>query len=406
MRRHPVARTRVGPGGVVLLVMLSGLIPLRASGQGTLSSLDTEIDRIQQAARPSVVTVISRTETLRARGGAEQPQRRVYTRVGSGVAVGEKEILTTASVVMDAEHVWIRTSNDLQVEATIAGVDPISNLALLRVSTVRLPALRWAEGNPARDGEWALTVGTARFRRDQITFSIGTVSYRHQDPRLALVELTNRAYPGFSGGAVVNARGNLMGILQGELDPDSPWAAGEDARAAGDVSFMLPVESARLIYDALRTEGRVRHGFLGVNTKAESVESDTEKGLRVPIGARVESVLPNGPAARLGLRRGDLIVGFEGVRVENPTQLARWVAATPPRTPVEFVWVRDELQQSGWAALSESPDVRPEWAVAQPRVADSLPAPSESARISDLERQIQRLNRELARLKGEAAGSR
>ena len=406
MPRHPVARPGPRSGWLVLLVALSALIPQISPAQGTLSSLETEIDRIQRAARPSVVTVIARSEVVRSGATADRPQRRVYTRVGSGVAVGVQEILTTASVVMDAEHVWIRTTNDLQVEATIAGVDPISNLALLRVSSVRLPPLRWADGKPARDGEWSLTIGTARFRRDEVTSSIGTVSYRHQDPRLALVELTNRAYPGFSGGAVLNARGELMGILQGELDPDSPWATGHDAGAAGDVSFMLPVESARFVYETLRTEGRVRHGFLGVNTKAESVESDTQKGLRVPIGARVESVIPNGPAARLGLRRGDLIVGFEGVRVEDPTQLAHWVAATLPGTPVEFVWVRDDLQQSAWASLPESPDVRPEWAVAQSRVQDSVPATTENARISALEREIQRLNRELARLKGVPVGTR
>jgi serine protease Do len=399
LRRHPVARAWLNPGGIVLLGVLACLVPPRAVAQGTLSSLETEIDKIQRAARPSVVTVISRSEVMRDRGTTEQPRRRIYTRVGSGVAVGEQIILTTASVVMDAEHVWIRTSNDLQVEATIGGVDPISNLALLRVSGLRLPPMHWADGKLARDG-------TARFRRDQLTYSIGSVSYRHQDPRLALVELTNRAYPGFSGGAVVNARGDLMGILQGELDPDSPLATDEDTRITGDVSFMLPVESARFICEMLRTEGRVRHGFLGVNTKAESVESDTQKGLRVPIGARVESVIANGPAARLGLRRGDLIVGFEGVRVENPTQLARWVAATLPGTPVEFVWVRDELQQSGWAALSESPDVRPEWGISQARAQDSPPVTTANARITDLERQIQRLNRELARLKGEAVGSR
>ena len=70
------------------------------------------------------------------------------------------------------------------------------------------------------------------------------------------------------------------------------------------------------------------HGFLGVTTRAYSVESVSESGARVPLGALVESVLPAGPAARAGLKRGDLIVGFDAERVEYPDQLARWVAAS------------------------------------------------------------------------------
>src|SRR5207245_826343 len=152
--------------------------------------------------------------------------------------------------------------------------------------------------------------------------------------------------------------------------------------------------------EVMKREGRIPHGYLGVSTQAASVESDTEHGLKVPIGALVESVQPKGPAARLGLKRGDLIVGFDGERVEFPEQLAQWVAATPPGTQIHLVFVRDDAPLSGRTVLTESADQSPNWAL----LASETDNATESAlRIADLQRQIKRLNRQLERLKTPAA---
>jgi S1-C subfamily serine protease len=158
----------------------------------------------------------------------------------------------------------------------------------------------------------------------------------------------------------------------------------------------------RPVYQSLRRDGRVRHGYLGVSTTAASVMSDTEQGLEVPIGAKIEAITPGGPAARLGLKPGDLIVGFDRERVEYPGQLARWVAATAPGTEVEFVWVRDEVQRTGRVALSEAKTAQPAWAAQA--VAPAAPE-TRGDRIAEIERQIQRLNRELQSLKKSPASS-
>jgi S1-C subfamily serine protease len=300
-----------------LLMLVAG--PVLA--QGTLSALETDVDQIGRIARSSVVTVIARNSAQHdPSAGAAKVSKRTYTRIGSGVAVGETEIITTASVVLDAEHVWIRTSNDLQVEARLVGLDPVSNLALLRVSDLRLPALKFAQGRAAREGDWTMAIGTARYNRERIAQSVGAVAARLREPRLALLQLTNWVHPGFSGGAVVNARGELVGILQGELEtPGRATALDAGDRSPGGVSFMLPVESIKPIYESLRAEGHVRHGYFGVSARAASVESDTRVGLQVPIGALVESVIPDGPAAKLGLKRGDLIVSSKLDRMFRST---------------------------------------------------------------------------------------
>src|SRR5262249_6932615 len=140
---------------------------------------------------------------------------RIHTRVGSGVAMREDEVITTASVVSGAEHVSIRTDNGLECEATLVGIDPIYNLAVLRVSEIRLPPLRFSEGPPPGAGDWVITLGTSY--RGQPTQSVGNVAFRERDPRFGTLQLTNVVYPGNSGGAALDTRGELVGIVQGDL---------------------------------------------------------------------------------------------------------------------------------------------------------------------------------------------
>lgn len=390
--RHAAGRPASAVARFAVVIALL-LVPSRRTGaQGTLSALETDVDKIARNARPSVVTILAqRTAVPTGRHGV--PTRpRLRTRIGSGVAVEESFIITTASVIDRAEKLTIYTTNGLQAEAEVVGSDPIFNLAVLRVRGVRLPPLPLATHDPPQEGEWVMAIGTSPYRA-QITQSVGTIAYRHREPRLSLLQLTNVVYPGCSGGAALNARGQLVGIVQGELGP-SPGSGSETYQGAHN-SFVLPAEAVKPVYLSLKNQGRMRHGYLGVSTRAASVESETEKGSTIPIGALVESVQPGGPAARVGLVKGDLIVGFERARVESPEQLARWVAATPPGATVELVWARDELQRGARVVLSDSPDANPQWA----RLGGAESGQS-ATRIADLEREIRRLNQELERLKG------
>jgi serine protease Do len=381
----------------IAAALLALAAPVRA--QTALSALQTDVDQVTKKARASVVAVFAqRTATVRgARDG--HPQSKLHTRVGSGVAVDDELILTTASVVLGAERMMVRTANGIQVDATLAGIDPIYNLALLRVPDLRLPPIPFATGRAAQAGDWVIALGTSY--RAQPTASVGYVATRFPEPRIPLLQLTNTVYPGNSGGAALNPRGELLGIVQGELaSPEASASAADGERRPGGMSFVLPSEAVRPVYLSLKREGRVRHGYFGVSTTAASVMSDTEQGLEVPIGAKIESVAPGGPAARLGLRPGDLVVGFDRERVEYPSQLARWVASTSPGTEVEFVWVRDEAQHTGRVALSEAKEAQPAWAAEMVEAAPQAPS---GARIAEIERQIQRLNRELQSLKNKPA---
>jgi serine protease Do len=393
---------------VAAVATLGALLPLAAESQGTLSQLQTDMDQIARHGRPSVVTVLSR-RTLTHGSGRRAGLPRVQTRVGSGVAVAPNEILTTASVVQGAEQLSIRTDNGLTSRAQIVGVDPIYNLALLRVTDVLLPPMRMSTEREVHPGDWVITLGTS-FRM-QPTQSMGNVAYVLAEPRFSRLQLTNAAYPGNSGGAALNARGELVGIVQGEL-VQSSYAERTDQPRPGGMTFVLSLENVKRVYESLRREGRVAYGYLGVSTSGASIEALSEEGARVAIGAMVERVEPGSPAARAGLRVSDLIVAFDGERVEYSEQLARWVAATRPGTEIELVWVRGDEPRSARFAMGASPHQTPPWARGQttaPATSASAAASGSTAeRITDLERQVIRLNREITHLKGDTSttGSR
>jgi serine protease Do len=327
-------------------------MPVRA--QGTLSAIEEDVERIAHRARPCVLTVIAQRSTP-ARAGTP---KRTTNRVGSGVAVSSNGVLTTASVVLGAERVYVLTDNHLQVEAHVVGMDPVRNLALLRADQLELSSLPLAN-KPGESGDWVIAMGNSY--GGSPTQSVGTVALRFEEPGTSLLQLTNEVHPGNSGGAALNSRGELLGLVQGELGaPEAPGQRERAERRPGGMSFAIPIDVIVPFLDDLAKYQRVRHGLFGVSTRGAFV-SGASAGERIPIGALVESVQPGGPAARLGLKKGDLIVAFNGERVEYPEQLARWVAVAGPGAVISLVWVRDEIKQEGRTKLDEAPSAIPSW---------------------------------------------
>ncbi len=391
-------------GGLVVsglaVVLLAGLAlpavlllaPRAVRAQGTLSAIEADVDQIARRARPSLLTVIAQRTVVTRKLPSAPPVRRPHSRVGSGVAVAPSEVLTTASVVLGAEKLVVVTDNGLQVEARLAGMDPIHNVALLDVPGLVLPPLRFAK-RLAQPGDWVIALGSSYGAT--MTQSVGNIAYRYREPHTSLLQLTNQVYPGNSGGAALNSRGELIGLVQGELGtPEGPGAGTEDTHRPAGMSFVLPAEDIVPVYQVLRRDGRPHLGYLGVSTRAGYVESESEPGERVPLGAIVEATQAGGPAARVGLRKGDLIVAYDGERVEYPEQLARWVAATAPGTVVELVWARNDMRRSGRVALTESPTPIPSWMQVGAESTATTP------KVADLQARIRQLNREIDRLRG------
>ena len=340
-----------------LLVCVAIVAPLAAApvrAQSTLSAIEEDVDRIARRSRPCVLTVIAQ-RTTPARAGTP---RRTVNRVGSGVAVTTNGVLTTATVVLGAERVYVVTDNHLQVEARVVGMDPVRNLALLRAEQLELSSLPLAN-KPGGSGDWVIAMGNSY--RGSPTQSVGTVALRVDEPGTSLLQLTNEVYPGNSGGAALNSHGELLGLVQGELGaPEAPGQRERAERRPGGMSFAIPIDVIVPFLDDLAKYQRVRHGLFGVDARGAFVNG-ADASDRIPIGALVEGVQAGGPAARLGLRKGDLIVAFNGERVEYPEQLARWVAVAGPGAMVTLVWVRDDLRHEGRTKLDEAPSAIPSW---------------------------------------------
>jgi len=352
--------------------VLAGLLALSAlacasgvaRGQSTLSAIEDDVERIARRARPCMVTVIVQRSIV----NPGQP-RRTLNRVGSGGAVSTDGVLTTASVVVGAERVYVVTDNQLQVEARVVGMDPVRNLALLKPEGLELASLPLAS-RAGESGDWVIAMGYSY--RGSPTQSVGTVALRFDEPGTSLLQLTNEVQPGNSGGAALNSHGELMGLVQGELGaPEAPGHRERGERRPGGMSFAIPIDDIVPFLDGLAKYGRVRHGLFGVSTRGAFAGGDAPGSERVPIGALVEAVQPGGAAARLGLRKGDLIVAFERERVEYPEQLARWVAVAGPGADVSVVWVRDEIKHEGRTRLDEAPSPIPDWMRVEPA---SMPA--------------------------------
>ncbi len=399
-------RPRLGVFGALLALGLAvhGVLvatPRVANAQAAVTAVEVDVDALASRARPSMLTVIAQREIETRPRNAQATTRRTHSRMGSGVAVGTDEILTTASVVLGSNRVFVITANGLQVEAVIAGMDPIRNIALLRAPSLQLPVVHFATRAPQL-GDWVVTLGSSY--RAQPTQSVGHVSSRYREPRTSLLQLTNEVFPGNSGGAVLNTRGELVGLVQGELGtPEAPGGRrGSDSeRRPGGMSFVIPSGDIQPVYRSLQREGRVRLGYFGVSTRGAFVESESEPGVRIPIGAIVEGTQAGGPAEKLGLRKGDLVVAYDGERVEYSEQFARWVAATPPGTEVEVVWVRNDMRQSGRVAVGESRETIPSWMRVDGSETPVASAGGSPTRIRGIQDEIRRLNRELDRLRGQ-----
>ena len=312
------------------------------------------------AARRSVVTVLG----IRSGGGA----RRVPHSLASGIVYDARGyVATVASAVRDCDAIHVRLADGREVKATLVGADDDSDIAVLKLAVTDLPPLRFATPGADVSGQGVAALAARAGRQPSMTQ--GEVRRRYEEPLGSLLLLSNEVYPGFSGGPVINDRGELVGLVVGRLaEVPADWA---DAPAAGGAaSFALAGDDLKTIVSHIEQYGHVRRGVLGVRMVQGEVVDANRPDDPFRIGVRVEDVLAGSPAAQIDLRPGDLIVGWNGETLQSPEDLMRRVEGSPPGTIVPLVWVRNEERREGRLVVGTKPD---EDLVAVPRVPASLP---------------------------------
>ncbi|MEW5723998.1 MAG: DegQ family serine endoprotease [Thermodesulfobacteriota bacterium] len=278
--------------------------------------------------------------------GEQMPRGdRTERSLGSGVIIDPAGyIVTNNHVVEDADEIVVRLSDEHQFKAEMIGRDPKTDLALIKVkSEVQLPFLALGDSDKARIGDWVVAIGNP-FGLD-FTVTAGILSAKGRvigaGPYDDFLQTDASINPGNSGGPLLNLDGEVIGI---------------NTAIAGigtGIGFAIPTNLAKGIIEQLKEKGRVIRGWLGVMIQKVTPELARHFKLKEEKGALVGDVMPGGPADEGGLKRGDVIVKFDGREIKDFSELPALVAATSVGKQVEVVVVRDGMEKTFEVTIGE-----------------------------------------------------
>jgi Do/DeqQ family serine protease len=342
----------VAPSGTVFAAAPA----LTQSGPVPQSYADL-VDRVS----PAVVTVrATRTVQRTSMQGAPDLFRRFFGEefegprvprreggLGSGVVVtADGYILTNNHVVEGAERVSVDFTDGRNLSAKVVGTDPPSDLALLKVEGTKLPTLPLADSDQARVGDVVLAIGNPLNLGQTVTMGIISAKGRATsgDGFEDFIQTDAPINRGNSGGALVNLRGELIGINSQILSP-SGFNIG--------IGFAIPSSMAHNVMTQLIETGKVRRGMLGVFVQGVDADLARSLGLSAVRGAIVSQVTPGGPAAKAGVQQGDVILSLNDRPVDSSNALKNAVARVAPGTAVRMKLLRNGKEQTLDVTLGE-----------------------------------------------------
>ena len=279
------------------------------------------------------------------RGGPQTPERGV----GSGFIVSEDGyVLTNAHVVEGADTVTVKLTDRREFTAKVIGVDKRTDVALVKIDAKNLPALRMGDPSKVKVGEWVAAIGSPFGFENSVTSGIVSAKGRSlpDESYVPFLQTDVAVNPGNSGGPLFNLDGEVIGINSQIYSRTGGYMG---------VSFAIPIDLAMNIADQLKTHGKVTRGQLGVRIQPISGELAKSFGLQDAKGALVAAVDPDSAAAKAGLKAGDVIVEFDGKKVEEFSALPPLVAATKPGAKTNVVYLRDGKAQKTTVAVGEAP---------------------------------------------------
>ncbi|MDQ3439244.1 MAG: DegQ family serine endoprotease [Planctomycetota bacterium] len=293
--------------------------------------------------------------------GDPRPQPR-QGGLGSGVVVnGDGYILTNHHVIDGADKVQVELKDRRTFDAKIIGSDAASDLAVIKIEASSLPVVPFGDSEAVNVGDIVLALGNPLGVGQTVT--MGIISAKGRATGLGdgsfedFLQTDAPINTGNSGGALVNTRGELVGINSQILSPSGGNIG---------IGFSIPVNMARAVMDALIKDGQVHRGRLGVTV--QPLTSDLARSLQLQevAGALINDVQARGPADRAGLRPGDVIVALNGQAVSDSNELRNKIAQLGPNAKVDLTVVRNGATQKATATLEALPS----------KSAAAVPAPS------------------------------
>jgi serine protease Do len=260
---------------------------------------------------------------------------RHVTSLGSGFIIDSSGLVVTNNhVIANADEITVTLSNGITLPAKLVGRDEKTDLALLRVKPKSpLTATKFGDSDKAQVGDWVVAIGNPFGLGSTVT--AGIVSARNRDinagPYDDFIQTDAAINRGNSGGPLVNMDGEVIGVNSVIFSPTG---------GSVGIGFSIPSNLVRQVIGQLRQFGAARRGWVGVRIQQVNDDMAQALGLPAPLGALIADVTPNGPAAKAGLKDGDLIMTFDGKPIHDSRELPRIVADTSIGKTVNVEYLR------------------------------------------------------------------
>jgi serine protease Do len=323
-----------------------------AAAGAELRSVGKLFTTLARVIGPAVVNVTGRRESytqpdeigaLRgegAGGGTDES-------VGSGVIVeADGIIVTNYHVVAQSDEIDVALADGRRFKANLVGADAGSDLAVLRIDAKDLPTAEWADSDAVEVGEMAWAIGNPFGLDRTITYGIVSAVGRRgvvDNPFQEFLQTDASINPGNSGGPLVDVHGHVIGITTAIV--------GKGFRGIG---FAIPSNRARRVCKEIRTSGHVERGYLGMEVR----ELPMPPGARAAGGVSVAAVDPRSPAARSGVKPGDVVISFDGEPVTEPAALVLLLLRSPVGAEVPMEILRDGTRQTITVTVGRRPHER------------------------------------------------
>ncbi|MFX1681087.1 DegQ family serine endoprotease [Mitsuaria sp. CC2] len=282
-------------------------------------------------------------------GGPGEGGSREVRGQGSGFIVSaDGVILTNAHVVQDAQEVVVKLTDRREYRAKVLGSDKSTDVAVLKIEARNLPTVRMGATKDLRVGEWVLAIGSPFGFENSVSAGVISAKGRSLGPdesRVPFLQTDVAINPGNSGGPLFNARGEVVGINSQIYSASGGYQG---------LSFAIPVEVANKVRQQIEKGGKVQHAKLGVMVQEVNQGFADSFKLDRPEGALVANVEADGPAAKAGLRSGDVILGFKGQRIVASGDLPALVDQSLPGDKVDIEIWRGGKRETITATLGDA----------------------------------------------------
>ncbi|MBV9037941.1 MAG: Do family serine endopeptidase [Acidobacteriaceae bacterium] len=276
--------------------------------------------------------------------------------LGSGVIISnDGYILTNNHVIDKASSLKVELADGRTFTGKMIGTDPQTDIGVVKIAASNLPTLSYANSDSARVGDLCFAIGNPFGQDHSVTMGIVSAKGRKLEARAYIqnfIQTDAAINPGNSGGALINAKGELIGINTAILSGGSSFG-GEGGNIG--IGFAVPSNMAKQVADQLMKNGKVSRGYMGATLGPIPADAAPLLGLKDAKGAYIAEVAPGKPAAKAGLKQGDIVTAIDGKKVENYDELTADVISHSPGSTVSLDVIRDGKPMSVKITLGQRP---------------------------------------------------